>query len=126
METNPETKPVHDVAVSALMDMAVESWRFSRLFIRMIRKLDAEDTTRYANQLNYFLDKVNESLRQLDMQLVNIEGQLYDHGMAASPLNIADFDANDSLIVDQMLEPIIMSPNGLVRTGTVMLRKAKI
>ena len=41
--------------------------------------------------------------------------------MAATPLNIEEFAANDSLMVDQMLEPIIMGPGGLIRTGTLVL-----
>jgi hypothetical protein len=44
-------------------------------------------------------------------------------GMAASALNIGDFGPDDALLVDQMVEPIIMGPEGLVRSGTVMLRK---
>jgi hypothetical protein len=121
-----ETKPIHDVAVKSMIDMAVESWRFSRLFIRMMNKLDATDQARYASQLNYFIEKVSDSLQQLDMQLVNIEGQLYDPGIAASPINIADFEATDHLLVDQMLEPIIMSAEGLVRSGRITLRKAQL
>jgi hypothetical protein len=42
--------------------------------------------------------------------------------MAATPLNIEEFDAKDALMVDQMLEPIIMGKDGLVKTGTVTLR----
>ena len=43
--------------------------------------------------------------------------------MAASAINIGDFSPDDVLLVDQMLEPIIMGPNGLRKQGTVMLRK---
>jgi hypothetical protein len=56
-------------------------------------------------------------------KLVNVEGQAYDPGMAASALNLGDFDPDDALLVDQMLEPIIMGPDGLRKQGTVMLRK---
>lgn len=44
--------------------------------------------------------------------------------MAATPVNIEEFEANDTLVVDQMLEPILMGADGLVRSGTVTLRKA--
>jgi hypothetical protein len=43
--------------------------------------------------------------------------------MAATPLNIDEFNENDKLMVDQMLEPIIMGNEGLVKTGTVSLRR---
>lgn len=108
-----------------LVDMAVEGWRFSRLFARVVNKLDAGEAGRYVNQLRYFLKRVEENLDAAGFKLVNVEGQLFDPGMAASALNIADFDPDDSLLVDQMLEPIIMGSSGLKKQGTVMLRKVQ-
>ena len=61
-------------------------------------------------------------LVQVGWQIVDVEGQPFDPGMAATPLNIEDFDGEDSLIVDQMLEPIVMEKDGLVKTRTVTLR----
>jgi hypothetical protein len=60
------------------------------------------------------------------MRIVNIEGHPFDTGMAATPLNIEEFNEKDTLIVDQMLEPIIMGSEGLVKTGIVTLRKIDI
>jgi hypothetical protein len=110
----------------SLIDMAVESWRFSRLFARVMNKLDAGEAARYMNQLRYFQKKVEESLDAAGLKLVNVEGQPFDAGMAASALNIGDFGPDDTLLVDQMLEPIIMGPAGLRKQGTVMLRKAHL
>lgn len=107
----------------SLIDIAVESWRFSRLFARVVNKLDAGEANRYVNQLRYFQKKVEESLDASGLKLVNIEGQPFDPGMAAAALNIGDFGPNDLLFVDQMVEPIIMGPEGLRKQGTVMLRK---
>ena len=109
----------------SLIDIAVESWRFSRVFRNVINKLDAGDSGRYVNQLRYFQKKVEESLNSSGLKLVNIEGQPYDVGMAASALNLGDFGPDDVLLVDQMVEPIIMGPNGLRKQGTVMLRKVE-
>jgi hypothetical protein len=106
-----------------LMGIAVESWRFSRLFSRVVNKLDAGESGRYVNQLRYFQKKVEESLDASGLKLVNVEGQPFDPGMAASALNIGDFGPDDQLMVDQMVEPIIMGPEGLRKQGTVMLRK---
>ena len=64
-----------------------------------------------------------ESLTQAELRIVNVEGHPFDPGIAATPLNIDDFDAKDPLVIDQMLEPIIMGKDGLVKTGTVTLRK---
>lgn len=109
----------------SLIDVAVESWRFSRLFARVVSKLDAGESGRFLNQMRYFQKKVEESLNANGLKLVNVEGLPYDAGVAASALNLDDFAADDHLIVDQMLEPIVMGPNGLRREGSVMLRKVE-
>ena len=68
----------------SLIDIAVESWRFSRLFGKVVSKLDAGESGRYINQLRYFQKKVEENLDSNGLKLVNVEGQPYDAGMAAS------------------------------------------
>lgn len=109
----------------SLVDMAVQSWRFSRLFGKVVSKFDAGESGRYFSQLRYFQKKVEESLEANGLKLVNVEGHPYDAGMAASALNLGDFGPDDLLLVDQMLEPIIMGPAGLRKQGTVMLRKVE-
>ncbi len=121
--TSDESNSFHSLERS-LINIAVESWRFSRLFACVVSKLDAGEAGRYANQLRYFQKKVEESLDATGLRLVNVEGQPFDPGMAASALNIGDFGPDDTLLVDQMVEPIIMSSEGLKKQGTVMLRKA--
>ena len=107
----------------SLIDMAVESWRFARLFGRLVSKLDAGEGARYVNQLRYFQKKLEDSLEASGMKIVNVEGQPFDPGLAASAINIGDFGPDDVLLVDQMVEPIIMGAEGLRKQGTVMLRK---
>jgi hypothetical protein len=111
---------------NSLIDLAIEGWKFSKLFIRMMNKLDAGEAGRYMNQLRYYHENIESNLARANMRLVNLEGQIFDPGMAVSALNAGDFNPEDSLLVDQMLEPIIMGEDGLLRSGTVMLRKAQL
>ena len=60
------------------------------------------------------------------MRIVDVEGQPYDIGMALSPLNIDDFDPDDHLYVEQMIEPIIMDDNNVLKTGTAMLGRIDV
>jgi hypothetical protein len=122
-EMTTEHCRTNDQMERSLIDIAVESWRFSRLFSRVVNKLDAGEAGRYVNQLRYFQKRVEECLDASGLKLVNVEGQPFDPGMAASALNIGDFGPDDQLLVDQMVEPIIMGPEGLRKQGTVMLRK---
>ena len=110
----------------SLIEVAIESWRFSRVFGKVVSKLDAGESGRYVNQLRYFQKKIEESLDVSGLKVVNVEGQPYDAGMAASALNLEDFGPDDVLLVDQMVEPIIMGPEGLRREGLVMLRKVQL
>lgn len=119
------TENQSDNVRDALLDLSIESWRFAKLFGRVLSKLDAGETQRYANQLRYFLKRVDEALDAPGFHLVSLEGQPYDPGVAASAINIGDFGPDDRLIVDQMLEPIVMNDAGLVRAGTVMLKKVE-
>ena len=118
------TNGLGDSLRQPFIDIVVESWRFSKLFSRVLLKLDPSDASRYSNQQRYFLKRLDESLAIAGLTIVNLEGQPYDLGMAASPLNIEDFEPNDFLVVDQMVEPVLMGSDGIVKSGTVMLRKA--
>ncbi len=107
----------------ALIDVSIEGWRFARVFGRLISKLDAGEALRYANQARYFLKKIDDGLEEFGLRIVSLEGQPYDTGMAVSALNITDFGPDDVLFVEQMVEPVVMGPDGLVRGGTAMLAK---
>jgi len=109
--------------LQSVIKMAVESWRFGRVFDKMATKLDAGEQSKYQNQFRWFTKKTEEALAGAGLRIVNVEGHPFDPGMAATPLNIDEFGAEDALVVDQMLEPIIMGKDSLVKTGTVILRK---
>jgi hypothetical protein len=110
-------------AEHALLELALESWRFQRLFGRALAKLDPMEAGRFTNQHRYFLGKVERCLEASGMRLVNLEGQRYDIGTAATALNIDEFGPEDILVVAETIDPIVMHSSGLLRMGTVMLKK---
>ncbi|MDR1509108.1 MAG: hypothetical protein LBS53_05675 [Synergistaceae bacterium] len=112
-----------DAATDAVIKIAIESWRFGRIFEKTAVKLKGAEHERCMNQLLSFNKKIENSLEALGLRMVNIEGTPFDPGIAATPLNIADFKADDELVVDRMIEPIIMGKDGLIRVGRVTLRK---
>ena len=112
-----------EAVTKSLLDLAVEAWRFGRATDRLLVKLDEGAQRRHQRQLRWFQKKLQEALDAVKMRIVSIEGEAFDTGMAATPLNIDEFGADDNLVVDQMLEPIVMGPDGVVRTGTVTLKK---
>lgn len=112
-----------DATIEALLAIAVESWRFSRSFTRLVARLDGGEQARFLSQQRYFQKQLEDQLRIAGFRLVDLEGQPFDAGMAATAINLADFQTGDELVVDQMLEPVIMGNDGLARMGTVILRK---
>jgi hypothetical protein len=115
-----------DVSVDAeksLIALAVESWRFSKVFERLAHRLDALEIARYVSQLDYFRQRIEENLAFVDLTLVNMEGHDFDPGMAVRALNLDDFAPDDTLVIEQMIEPIIMGSEGLRRQGAVVLRR---
>ena len=71
-----------------IIDIAVEDWRFGKVFKTAMSKLDTENGTRYYNQYSFFHKKVEAALSKAGLKTVNIESQLFDIGMAAIPLNL--------------------------------------
>ena len=110
----------------AIVDMAVEAWRFRRVFNKAMSKLDAGESTRYLSQFNWFVRKVQEALEKANMRIFNIEGQEYDPGQAVVPMNIDDFEEEDILYVDQLIEPIIMKDDRVVKTGSAILGRMNV
>lgn len=112
-------------AGDALLELAIDGWRIARLFSRVLNDFDGGDGARYANQVRYFARRVEDSLAAAGLRIVDLEGQPYDTGLPVTALNIADFAAADSLYVSQMLDPVVMGPQGVIRTGTIMLARGQ-
>jgi len=114
-----------EVVKRAFLKVAIESWRLIRVYERAFSKLDANEQARFVSQIRYFLKQLDDCLSEVGYKMVNLEGHPFDPGMAATAINLADFSPGDALIVEQMIEPVIMNENGLVKMGTVLLRKVE-
>ena len=107
----------------AIIKLATESWHFTTVYQRMLTILDASEHRKYTSQLRWHVKKMEESLEEGGLRIVNVEGQPYDPGMAVIPVNIEDFDADVPLVVSRMLEPIIMEGTALAKMGRVTLKR---
>ena len=121
MTDNDQTYILRDNLIS----IASELYRFKGVFAKAISKLDIEEQNKYSSQFSWFSKKVIKALDEAGLKIVNVDGQLYDPGMAVTPLNIEDFETDDILYVEQTMEPIIMQENAVVKTGTVILGRVQ-
>lgn len=108
-----------------LIAIALEQYRFQRVFAKAISKLELEEQAKYTSQFAWFSKRVVKALDAAGLRIVDVDGQLYDPGMAVTPLNIEDFETKDILYVSQTVEPIIMQDNAVIKTGTVILGRAE-
>jgi len=107
--------------IASLAAMASHAWRLSRLSRRAIERLPGEDAARHANQLRYIERQIEEELVKAGLKVVDLDGQAFDAGTAATALNAADFEAGEALRIAQTLEPVVVGRDGLLRYGVVML-----
>lgn len=118
-----EEAPASTSSEDALIDLAVDAWRFCRASVRIVEKLDAGDSGRFANQVRYFQQRIIAAAEAAGLKFVNLEGHQYDPGIAATALNMDEFGPEDELLVESMIEPIVIGPGGIRREGTVLLKK---
>ena len=108
---------------STVINLAIESWRLAKVFERTITQLNLDKPRRYTSQIEWFVKKAEESLEEVGLRIINLEGHPYESGMAVTAGNIDDFGSEDSLEVELMIEPIIMEGTVLVKAGKVSLRR---
>ena len=106
---------------NSVIEIAVEHYRFKNTFMKAISKLDFDEQSKYMSQFAWFSKKVTKAVEDAGLRIVSLEGQAYDPGMAVTPLNIDDFEIEDELKIVQMIEPIIMQEDTVLKTGTVLL-----
>lgn len=106
---------------NSVIEIAVEHYRFKNTFMKAISKLDFDEQSKYMSQFAWFSKKVTKALEDAGLRIISLEGQAYDPGMAVTPLNIDDFEVEDELKIIQMIEPIIMQEDTVLKTGTVLL-----
>ena len=110
-----------DVLQNSIANISSELCRFKNVFEKAISKLDFEEQSKYMSQFAWFSKKVTKAVEDAGLRIVSLEGQAYDPGMAVTPLNIDDFEVEDELKIVQMIEPIIMQEDTVLKTGTVLL-----
>ena len=110
-----------DKLLDSLISIAFEFFRFKDIFEKMISKLDFDEQSKYRNQYSWFSKKVDRALESAQIKVLNLQGKLYDPGMAVSPLNIDDLNKDDQLYIVQMIEPTVLKNDAVYRIGTVVL-----
>ena len=121
MDDFVQLKEENESMMKSIVDIASELYRFRRVFFKAISKIDGGDQEKYRSQFAWFSKRVDKAVETAGLRVLDIQGQEYDPGMSVTALNIEDFDVDDKLYVEQMMEPIIMKGDQIQKTGTVLL-----
>lgn len=118
-----ETSEMHfqTTLIKSIVDIATEEWRFRRIFEKAMQKLEIDEQKKYISQYLWFTKQVNIALENAGLRIIDLENLEYDTGMAVTALNLDDFNSNERLFVEQMVEPIIMDGTSIVKMGSVIL-----
>lgn len=113
-------------AEQILLQLMVESWRFSRVFDKALALLDTPIQKKFSGRVLWYRKQLNDALTKTGYQMPEYDGAVYEPGLPLTPLNADDFAAEDYLVVDYMIEPVLLDREGnVVRYGTAMLRRAE-
>ena len=127
MTQNNNETPIN--SQSTLVDekqiqFAVEVWRLAKLTNKMLSKIDLDEQRKYVGQLDWFNKKATEFFQAQGITFANFQvGMPFDAGMPLNPVNIGDFNAEDELYIEQLLEPVILYEGKVVKQGIVVLGK---
>lgn len=111
--------------INAIADIALEEWKFRNAFRRMLASVPYSEQAKYSSRYLWFSKKVEQAVQQAGLQIISVEGQPFDIGMAIAPLNLEDFEETEGLYIDQMIEPILMKDDKVFRNGTAILGRTE-
>ena len=111
---------------NSLVDLIVESWRFNRFAQNFVENTDDPKFQKRAfNQIKRLENSVQSALEAYNLNVVNFTGEKYEPGLPILPINLGDFNADDELVIEMMIEPTIKIADTaeIVRKGAAVLKK---
>ena len=112
------------ITEDVMLSLIVESWRFSHVMQKAIQELPDDRKRRYNGRLEWYIKKLKDSLESLACHIEDFTDRKYEPGMPLTILNLDEFQEDDEIIIDAMIEPVIIGNDGtIVKTGTAMGRK---
>lgn len=109
------------------IQFSVELWHIINLLDKMCSKFDLDEQRKFSSQIKWFKKKTEEYLKDSGISFTDFQpGMAFDAGMPINPLNIGDFNSEDELFIEQVLEPAIMYGEQIVKQGTVILKNGQL
>ncbi|HEX8131461.1 MAG TPA: hypothetical protein VF527_20340 [Pyrinomonadaceae bacterium] len=107
-----------DVPLASLIELAIEGWRLDSW-------LAAQPPEKVASKLRHVARRLQKFLQERELSVLDLTGRRYEPGMSVEVLEaVADerLGAGENLI-DEMVEPIILWRDRVVKYGRVVVRQ---
>ena len=116
-----------DEKISAVAELLSESWRLNQFTRNLAAHINDEKLRKkISNQVARFDKKFLQATEIFGLEVVDFTGTEFETGLPVTPINLADFAADEELIVETMLEPTIKLANSaeIVKLGVAVLRRS--
>lgn len=114
--------PEIEAARAQVAEIAGDAWRLAKLLERVERKLQGADRDRCRIRREDCLNKLKRSLADFGVRLIDLEGRDYEAGVAIEPVGMDRFPGRRDWVIEAMIEPIVMGPNGLIKQGVARVK----
>lgn len=92
---------VDEKKFAAVVDLLSESWRFNQYIKNLAARIADEKVRRKTlNQVTRFGKKISTATEIFGLELLDFTGAEFETGLPIAPINLADFAADEELIVD--------------------------
>ena len=110
--------------LNAVVNLLTESWRLNQFTKNLSANIADEKINRkILNQVARFDKHFRAATEIFGLEVLDFTGAEYETGLPISPINLADFAAEENLIVETMIEPTIKIANSteIVKRGAAVL-----
>jgi len=127
-ETNGKQidKAIDDTSKTEMINLIVEAYRLRNFTTNLVKHTnDIRLIKRASNIITRFDKHFLGTLHSFNLELLDFTGHVYETGLPVHPINLADFEAEEILVIEAMIEPVIKESNSanILKPGVVVLGK---
>jgi nitrogen-specific signal transduction histidine kinase len=109
--------------VGSLAELTVECWRLLRLVERLIQDQRADRQAHARAQARYVRGRLDAILGARGIRLIAYDGEPYGPGLPVTIANADELHQSEALVVQETLEPTLVTDGRVVAMGKVILKQ---
>ena len=114
------------VIMTEVAKIGVEFWKLIKSYERSVVLLPPDHQAKSKAQIRFSLNRLKTLLDDAGMSLVTFEGRPFEPNLPVTALNSDDYpDENETLVIDQTIEPTILHESDVLLIGKVMLARGR-